>query len=78
MFLLMNVAYVVSQTSPWFEYFGTETTIELQPLEMICFHMTLQICDVFWNFATFKTLPNMLVIAIQYFDHKGFKELVHI
>jgi len=40
--------------------------------------MAFQICDVLGNFATFKTLPNMLVIAIQYFDHKGFKELVHV
>ena len=78
MFLLMNVANVVSQASSWFEYFGTETTVKLQPLEMICFHMAFQICDVLRNFATFKTLPNMLVIAIQYFDHKGFKELVHV
>ena len=78
MFLFMNVADVVSQTSPWFEYFWTETTFKLQPFKVICFNVSFQVCDVFGNFPALKTLPNMLVIAIQYFDHKRFKELVHV
>jgi len=40
--------------------------------------MPLQVGDVFGYFAAFQTLPNLLVIFIEHFYHKGLEELVHV
>lgn len=69
---------MISQAPSRFENFDTKATIELQAMEVIWLYVSLQIGNILRNLATFDTFPNLLIIAIQDFDHKGFQESVHI